>query len=84
MSPLLLRTMLNKPAASSGSLTASRLEIAKDYLGVTGSFLSLILKRVPDVIDTNPVKIFFSLAKLVVELKEVRDSSISSPHFTKC
>ena len=46
---------------------------AKDYLKVSGSLLSLLLKKVPDAIDTNPVKIFFSLAKIVLELKEVRE-----------
>jgi hypothetical protein len=50
----------------------SRLDVAKDYLSVTGSFLQLVLKKVPDAVDSNPVKVFFSLAKIVLELKEVR------------
>jgi hypothetical protein len=51
----------------------SRLDIAKDYLSVTGSFLQLVLKKVPDAVDSNPVKVAFALAKAVLELKEVCD-----------
>ncbi|KAH6867764.1 hypothetical protein BKA70DRAFT_1414440 [Coprinopsis sp. MPI-PUGE-AT-0042] len=55
---------------------ASRLDVAKDYLNVTSSFLQLVLKKVPDAVDTNPVKVVFSLAKAVVELKEGMDDNL--------
>ena len=72
-------TSLEAPTANADNNT-STLDVAKDYLGVTGTFLQTILKKVPDVVDGNPVKMFFSLAKVIVELKEVGsfpyDSSI--------
>ncbi|KAH6909652.1 hypothetical protein BKA70DRAFT_1399974 [Coprinopsis sp. MPI-PUGE-AT-0042] len=51
--------------------TPSRMDKGKDVLHVTSSLLQLVLKKVPDAIDSNPVKIFFSIAKSVLELKEV-------------
>ncbi|KAH6908357.1 hypothetical protein BKA70DRAFT_1400480 [Coprinopsis sp. MPI-PUGE-AT-0042] len=50
----------------------SGLDVAKDYLSITGSFLQLVLKKLPDAVDSNPVKVAFSLAKAVLELKEAR------------
>ena len=47
------------------------MEQAKEVLGATGSFLKLVLKKVPDAVDTNPVKVAFSIAKSILELKEV-------------
>ncbi|KAH6908369.1 hypothetical protein BKA70DRAFT_1400489 [Coprinopsis sp. MPI-PUGE-AT-0042] len=32
----------------------SGLDVAKDYLSVTGSFLQLVLKKLPDAVDSNP------------------------------
>ncbi|KAH6879381.1 hypothetical protein BKA70DRAFT_1412079 [Coprinopsis sp. MPI-PUGE-AT-0042] len=52
----------------------SGFDVAKDYLSVTGSFLQLVLKKVPDAVDSNPVKVVFSLAKAVLELKELREA----------
>jgi hypothetical protein len=46
-------------------------EKAKDYLSVTGSLIELVLKKVPEAIDGNPVKTVFSIAKSVLELKKV-------------
>ncbi|KAH6904926.1 hypothetical protein BKA70DRAFT_1226135 [Coprinopsis sp. MPI-PUGE-AT-0042] len=47
----------------------------KDYANVTGSLLQLVLKKVPDAVDSNPVKVFFSLAKTVLELKAGMDDN---------
>ena len=52
--------------------TASTLEKAKDYIRVGWSLAQMLLKNIPDVVDTNPVKIAFSLAKVILQLKEVR------------
>jgi hypothetical protein len=52
--------------------TRSTLEKAKDYIGVGWSLAQMLLKKIPDVVDTNPVKIAFGLAKIILELKEVR------------
>ncbi|KAH6908359.1 hypothetical protein BKA70DRAFT_267507 [Coprinopsis sp. MPI-PUGE-AT-0042] len=56
----------------------SGLEVAKDYLSVTGSFLQLVLKKLPDAVDSNPVKVAFSLAKAVLELKEGMDDNANN------
>ena len=52
--------------------TPSTLEKAKDYIEVGWSLAQMLLKEIPDVVDTNPVKIAFGLAKTVLRLKEVR------------
>ncbi|KAH6879365.1 hypothetical protein BKA70DRAFT_209215 [Coprinopsis sp. MPI-PUGE-AT-0042] len=56
----------------------SGLDVAKDYLSVTGSFLQLVLKKLPDAVDSNPVKVAFSLAKAVLELKEGMDDNANN------
>ncbi|KAH6908368.1 hypothetical protein BKA70DRAFT_1222597 [Coprinopsis sp. MPI-PUGE-AT-0042] len=56
----------------------SGFDVAKDYLSVTGSFLQLVLKKVPDAVDSNPVKVVFSLAKAVLELKEGMDDNTNN------
>ena len=45
--------------------------ITKDGLGVTSRFLQTLLKRVPECVDTNPVKVAFSIAKVIIEIKDV-------------
>jgi len=49
--------------------------MAKDYIGVGWSLTQMLLKKAPDAVDVNPVKIAFGLAKIVLQLKEVRSSS---------
>ncbi|KAH6879392.1 hypothetical protein BKA70DRAFT_1222607 [Coprinopsis sp. MPI-PUGE-AT-0042] len=51
--------------------TPSRRDVAKDYLSVTGSFLQMVLKRLPEALDPNPVKAAFSLAKMILDMKQV-------------
>ena len=31
----------------------------------------MLLKKVPDCVDTNPVKVAFSIAKVTIEIKDV-------------
>ena len=45
--------------------------ITKDGLGVTSRFVQTILKRLPECVDTNPVKMAFSIAKVIIEMKDV-------------
>ena len=44
---------------------------AKDGLGVTSRFAQTLLKKLPDYVDTNPVKMAFSIAKAIIEIKDV-------------
>ncbi|KAH6912122.1 hypothetical protein BKA70DRAFT_1219286 [Coprinopsis sp. MPI-PUGE-AT-0042] len=73
------------PAAPLPQQTPSGFDKFKDYASVTGSLLQLVLKKVPDAVDSNPVKVFFSLAKAVLELKEAcrtTHSQYSEPNTT--
>ncbi|KAH6893834.1 hypothetical protein BKA70DRAFT_814636 [Coprinopsis sp. MPI-PUGE-AT-0042] len=63
------------PATTLSIQTTSGFDKFKDYANVTGSLLQLVLKKVPDAVDSNPVKVFFSLAKTVLELKEGMDDN---------
>lgn len=50
---------------------STALETAKDYMGVGWSLAQMLLKKIPDAVDTNPVKIAFGIAKIGLQLKEV-------------
>ena len=50
---------------------SDRKEIAQDGLGVASRFVQTLLKRLPDCVDTNPVKVAFSIAKIIIEIKDV-------------
>jgi len=43
----------------------------KEYAGVTFTFTAMLLKKLPDVVDTNPAKIILRIAKVVLEIKDV-------------
>ena len=45
--------------------------IAKDRLGLASRFAQTLLKKVPDCVDTNPVKVAFSIARVIIEIKDV-------------
>ena len=51
--------------------TPSTMEKAMDYLGVAGSFATMLMKRIPDFIDSNPVAMAFGLANAVIEITGV-------------
>ena len=50
----------------------SALKSAKVIGAVAWRFTQTLLKRIPDVVDENPVKVAFGIAKLILELSEVR------------
>jgi hypothetical protein len=52
--------------------TVSAQLTVKDYATVTLSFTVMLLKRVPDVMDTNPIKLGFNIAKIVLQIINVR------------
>ena len=51
--------------------------ITKDRLGVASRFAQTLLKKVPDCVDNNPVKVAFSIAKVIIEIKDVGCTSVS-------
>ncbi|KAH6904920.1 hypothetical protein BKA70DRAFT_1402925, partial [Coprinopsis sp. MPI-PUGE-AT-0042] len=71
----LTTTNEDPPATTLSIQTTSGFDKFKDYANVTGSLLQLVLKKVPDAVDSNPVKVFFSLAKTVLELKAGMDDN---------
>ena len=40
--------------------------IIKDRLGVASRFAQTLLKKLPDCINTNPVRMAFSIAKMII------------------
>jgi len=44
---------------------------AKEGLEVASRFVQTLLKKVPDCVDTNPVKAAFSIARAIIEIKDV-------------
>jgi len=68
--------MLTSYNASKVSSTSS---IATDYARVTWSFTQMLLKRLPDAVDSNPVKMAFGIAKNILQIKEVRHHSSHWP-----
>ena len=44
---------------------------AKESLEVASRFMQTLLKKVPECISTNPVKMAFSIAKVIIEIKDV-------------
>jgi hypothetical protein len=44
---------------------------AKEGLGVAFRFTQTLLKRVPECIDPNPVKVAFAIAKVIIDIKDV-------------
>ena len=51
---------------------------AKESLGVASRFAQMLLKKLPGCIETNPVKMAFSVAKAIMEIKDVSRLRIPS------
>jgi len=43
----------------------------KENLKVAGRFIQTLMTKVPEIIDGNPVKMAFSLAKVIITIKKV-------------
>ena len=54
---------------------SSARSIVKDYAAVALSFTTMLLKRLPDAVNTNPVKIVFGITKIILEMKAVHRCS---------
>ena len=55
--------------------TNRALSTAKDIAVVAWSFTEMLLKRLPDAVDTNPAKIAVGIVKIVLQIKDVRRRS---------
>jgi hypothetical protein len=51
----------------------------KENLKLTGRFLETLIKKLPDIVEDNPVKVVLSLAKAIAEAKNVRCRCSSYP-----
>ena len=49
----------------------SETQVSRDSHEVALQFAQTLLKKVPDCVDTNPVKMAFSIAKAIIEIKDV-------------
>ena len=45
---------------------------ARNFFSRSWDFTQTLVKRLPEVVDENPVKVVLGLVKLVAEIKEVR------------
>jgi hypothetical protein len=44
----------------------------KDSAMIMGSFIQMLLKKLPSALDANPVKMGFNIAAIILSIKEVR------------
>ncbi|KAF9472118.1 WD40 repeat-like protein, partial [Pholiota conissans] len=51
-------------------LTGNAQSTLQDFAGVAWNFTAMLLKRLPDAIDTNPVRITSNIIKIVLEIKD--------------
>ena len=49
----------------------SKLDVAKDVALVTARFAKTLLQRLPDVAEGNPVKAALTIAKLILDVRDV-------------
>jgi hypothetical protein len=59
---------------------SDRKATAKESLKVAGRFTETLLKKLPECVTTNPVKMAFSIAKVIIEIKAVGSSSLYLEH----
>ncbi|RXW17245.1 hypothetical protein EST38_g8608 [Candolleomyces aberdarensis] len=60
---------------SSVAATSSAQSTPKDALKVTLNFTQTLMKRLPEIIDGNPVKMALSLVKMIIDIKDaVKDN----------
>jgi len=43
----------------------------KENLKVAGRFIQTLMTKLPEIVNTNPVKMALSLAKVIIEIKKV-------------
>jgi len=43
----------------------------KENLKVAGRFIQTIMTKLPEIVDTNPVKMALGLAKVIIGIKKV-------------
>ncbi|RXW22644.1 hypothetical protein EST38_g3197 [Candolleomyces aberdarensis] len=56
----------SSPAAASPTISP-----AKDALKVTLRFTQMLMKKLPEIVDGNPVKVALGLAKAIIQIKDV-------------
>ncbi|KAF5328654.1 hypothetical protein D9619_011670 [Psilocybe cf. subviscida] len=63
------------PLQSVSKLPKSEPGPLKQGIGVTGRFAQTLLKRLPELIEPNPVKLAFSISKVILQMKDSIDSN---------
>ena len=64
-------TQEKTPVPPPAQKSASKSSAAKNVLNRSWDFTQTLLKRLPDIVDENPVKVVLGLVKLVAEIKDV-------------
>ena len=71
--------VVKAPASASPNTMA----VAKEVGLVTWRLTQTLLKRLPDLSDPNPVKLAFGIAKLILDIKDVRPK-LSTAYCSDC
>jgi len=53
------------------------LSTTRENLKVAGRFIQTLMTKLPEIVDTNPVKMALSLAKVIIEIKKVCHCSLA-------
>jgi len=57
--------------ADSQSVPAKTVSTTKENLKVAGRFIQTLMTKLPEIVDGNPAKMALSLAKVIIEIKQV-------------
>ncbi|TFK18165.1 hypothetical protein FA15DRAFT_628203, partial [Coprinopsis marcescibilis] len=72
------RTSPASPAIPKAGPTAPERSAVTDTVKVAFNFTQTLMKKVPDLVDANPVKMAFGLAKVVIEIKDAVRSNMDA------
>ncbi|TFK16370.1 hypothetical protein FA15DRAFT_711913, partial [Coprinopsis marcescibilis] len=78
LSPASTTASLASPAIPKAGPTAPERSAVTDTVKVAFNFTQTLMKKVPDLVDANPVKTAFGLAKVVIEIKDAVRSNMDA------
>ena len=63
----------NQSVSGTGSQSTPSMSVTttKENLKVAGRFIQTIMTKLPEIVDTNPVKMALGLAKVIIGIKKV-------------
>ena len=69
----------NQSASGTGSQSTPSMTVStkKENLKVAGRFIQTLMTKLPEIVDTNPVKMALGLAKVIIQIKKVCRCSLA-------